>query len=166
MTERTEQTEQTAQTAPGTHQDVARSITVRAAPERAFEVFTTGMTGWWNPDYTIGSEPYEAVVVEPREGGRWYERAPGGAECDWGRVRVWDPPARLVLTWQISADWAFDPDLVTELEITFTPQAGGTRVDLVHRGLEAYGDRAPELVGVFAAPDGWAGLLERLAAAV
>lgn len=144
---------------------VTRTTVVQAPPEKAFEVFTAGMTRWWNPEYTIGGQPYAAVVVEPHEGGRWYERAADGTECDWGRVLTWDPPARLVLTWQISADWQPDPTLVTELEIRFTPHDdGGTHVTLEHRGLAAYGDRAPEMHGVFASPDGWAGLLERLAA--
>src|SRR5690606_14850692 len=85
-----------------TSQDtVTRTTVVQAPPEKAFEVFTAGMTRWWNPEYTIGGQPYAAVVVEPHEGGRWYERAADGTECDWGRVLTWDPPARLVLTWQI-----------------------------------------------------------------
>lgn len=122
---------------------VRKSVLVRAAPERAFEVFTAGMSRWWLKTHHIGASPLKDAVIEPRPGGRWYERGEDGAECDWGRVLVWEPPRRVVLAWQINADWKFDPGFVTELEVTFTRVGeGATEVALEHRNLERYGERA------------------------
>ena len=149
-----------------TVEPIRKQIVVAAPPEKAFEIFTD-MTRWWNPEFTIGGQPFETVVLEPREGGRWFERDADGNECDWGRVVAWEPPTRLVLTWQIGADWQFHDDVVTELEVTFTPDhADATRVDLEHRGLEAMGDQAEMTRRILDSPGGWAGLLERLAAAM
>ena len=147
-----------------TIQPVRKTITVAAPPETAFEVFTAAMGSWWNPDHSIADAPQEDVVIEPVVGGRWYERATDGSQCDWGRVLVWEPPHRLILAWQLSADFTFDADIRTELEIRF--EAVGpdeTRVDLEHRGLDGYGDRAEMLRQSFDSPGGWAGLLERFA---
>lgn len=146
---------------------IRKAITVAAPPERAFEVFTAGMTGWWNPEYSIGSEPLAMVVMELREGGRWYERGDRGGECDWGRVLVWDPPRRVVLAWQITADWRYDPALHTEVDVRFAPDGpGSTRVELEHRGLEALGDQADAIRAIFDSPAGWDGLLARLSSAM
>src|SRR3954469_25821914 len=94
-----------------TDTSTARSaITVAVPIERAWEVWTTGMSSWWPAGHHIASEPFEDAVLEPRAGGRWYDRPASGAECDWGVVRAWEPPTRLVVTWQIGSDWKFDPD--------------------------------------------------------
>lgn len=141
---------------------ITKSLTVAAPPERAFEVFTTRMATWWDPAYHLGSEPFAEIVVEPREGGRWFERDAGGAECTWGRVLAWEPPGRLVLAWQVSADWDFDPALLTEIEVRFTPAgAGATRVDFEHRGLDAYGSRAAEARATLGSAEGWPALVDR-----
>jgi hypothetical protein len=145
---------------------VRKQITVQASQERAFAVFTDGQSRWWPRDKQIGAQPMVEAIVEPREGGRWFERAADGSECDWGHVRVWDPPFRLVLVWQISAQWAYDPALETEVDVRFIPEAPDcTRVELEHRGFEAYGDRAADLQAVFDSPGGWAGVLDAFAAA-
>jgi uncharacterized protein YndB with AHSA1/START domain len=145
---------------------VRRSIVVEAPQDRAFAVFTEGMTTWWPIDsYSIGSKPMAEAVVEPRAGGRWFERAADGTECDWGRVLAWEPPARVVLEWQISADWQPDPEIHTEVEVRFTAEGERrTRVDLEHRGLESFGGRAEQMRAVFGSDDGWNGLLGRFAA--
>jgi uncharacterized protein YndB with AHSA1/START domain len=144
---------------------VRQSVVVQVPPERAFEVFTAGMSTWWPLDsHAIGKQPVTAAVIEPRAGGRWYERSSDGSECDWGRVAVWEPPDRLVLVWQLTADYAFDETLTTEVEVRFHAAEGGsTRVELEHRGLDAYGDRAAEVRETFDSPNGWAGLLQRFA---
>lgn len=145
-----------------TIQPIRKQITVRAPQERAFRVFTEGIGRWWNPQYSIGAEPYATAVMEPRAGGRWYERGEGGAECDWGRVLTWDPPGRVVLDWQIDGSWRFDAGLHTELDVRFVVEGPAiTRVELEHRGLEALGDQATALRDVFDSPRGWAGLLDR-----
>jgi uncharacterized protein YndB with AHSA1/START domain len=146
---------------------VRQSIVVEATRERAFTVFTEGMTSWWPLDtYSIGAGPMAAAVVEPRAGGRWYERSEDGSETEWGRVEVWEPPDRVVLVWQLSPDWSYDPGLHTEIEVRFTAEDDArTRVDLEHRKLEAYAERAEQMRQVLGSDDGWGGLLRRFAAA-
>ena len=146
---------------------VRQSVVVEASPERAFYVFTQGMTSWWPiGSHSIGDRPMAEAVIEPRTGGRWYERADDGTECDWGRVLAWEPPDRVVLEWQISADWKADPAIHSEVEVRFTPEGDGrTRVDLEHRGLETYGERAEQMRAIFDSDGAWNELLQRFAAA-
>ena len=118
---------------------VHKTITVAAPQQRAFDVFTIGMSDWWIRDsHHIGASVPEAVVIEPRAGGRWFERAPDGTECDWGRVLEWEPPARVLLAWHLDADWNYDPDpaRATQIEVQFLAEGtDAPRVELVHRGL-------------------------------
>jgi uncharacterized protein YndB with AHSA1/START domain len=142
---------------------VHKSVTVAASRQRAFEVFTAGMSEWWLLEsHHIGDAVPEAVVIESREGGRWFERAPDGTECDWGRVLDWEPPARLRLAWHLDADWKYDPDpaRATQIEVRFVAEGpASTRVELVHSGLEIHGDRAREVQAAIGSPNGWSGLL-------
>jgi uncharacterized protein YndB with AHSA1/START domain len=149
---------------------VRKSITVDADQGRAFEVFTRQHGTWWPATYHIGKADYETAVIEPYEGGRWYERGVDGSESVWGHVLVWDPPRRLVLAWQISADWRFDTKVATEIEVRFEPVGENrTRVDLEHRHLDRFGIRAAEMRAIFdsggvpGAPQGWAGILREFA---
>jgi len=80
------------------------TVTVAVPVERAFRVFTDSFGTWWPPEYHIGQADMAAAILEPRAGGRWYEQGVDGSECDWGRVRAWEPPHRLVVTWQINFD--------------------------------------------------------------
>jgi uncharacterized protein YndB with AHSA1/START domain len=145
---------------------VRKTVTVQAPQEIAFEVFTARIESWWPmATHKIGQADCAAVVIEPRTGGRWFERGTDGAECDWGRVLAWEPPARVVLAWQLSARWAFDPALHTEVEVRFHAlDARTTEVSLEHRGLEAYGDAATAMRDIFQSPSGgWTGMLEHYA---
>jgi uncharacterized protein YndB with AHSA1/START domain len=146
---------------------VRRSVTVQGPPEHAFAVFTEGLSAWWPLDgYTIGAQPAAAAVIEPRAGGRWFERAADGSETDWGRVLVYEPPHRLVLSWEITPDWRHDAAIATEVEVTFAARDGDrTRVELEHRGLETYGDQAEQMRGIFESEGGWGSLLQRYATA-
>lgn len=138
---------------------VVKSVSVRASPERAFEAFTASMAKWWPASHHIGAAPFETVVLEPRVGGRWYERAADGVETNWGKVLDWDPPRRFVLAWQISAEWAYDPNLQSEVEVAFAPQADGTTtVTLEHRRLELFGARAQAMADAF--DGGWLGIMQ------
>lgn len=123
---------------------IIRSIVVKAEPTKAFALFTTRMQDWWPLGRaTIGAQPAVTVVLEPRVDGRWFERDAQGQETQWGRVLAWEPPRRLLLTWQIGTDWAYHPELLTELELTFAAHAaGGTVVTLEHRHLERLGAAA------------------------
>jgi uncharacterized protein YndB with AHSA1/START domain len=143
---------------------VRKRVRVNAAPARAFEVFTAGMRRWWARDKSINKSPIRDIVMEPRAGGRWFERGEDGSECQWGKVLAWEPPSRLLLAWQISPQWRFDPDLLTEVEIRFTPDGAGTLVELEHR-LEGYGEAAAKMHAIFDSPNGWAVLLESFAKA-
>lgn len=142
------------------HVAVHRSARVPLPPARAFDLFTSRMGAFWPSDHSIGSAAITDVVIEPWAGGRWFERGVDGSECDWGRVSVWQPPELVVLLWQIGADWTMQPDLETEVVVSFTEDSPGhTRVNLTHRGLERYGEAATTMHAVFDSPNGWAGIL-------
>jgi uncharacterized protein YndB with AHSA1/START domain len=152
------------QAAPGLL--VSKEITVETSQSRAFDVFTRDHGAWWPlATHHIGSAPAETAVIEPRVGGRWFERAADGSECDWGRVLVWDPPARLVLAWDISADWKHDETIDTEVEVRFVSLGPAlTRVELEHRRLDRFGAAAEQMRGAFDSEAGWAGILRSFAA--
>jgi uncharacterized protein YndB with AHSA1/START domain len=137
---------------------VRKSVRVNASPERAFEVFTSGMVRWWLKSHSINKSPIKDIVLEPKEGGRWFERGEDGTECQWGKVLAWDPPSRLMLAWQITQAWTFDPNLMTEVDVRFIPDGGGTRIELEHR-VDGFGDAAPQLFGILDSPNGWSALL-------
>ena len=119
------------------------------------------MGAWWPlGSHHIGKADAKNAVIEPFVGGRWFEQGVDGSECDWGHVLAWDPPGRLVLAWQLSAEWKHDAALKTEVEVRFTAERGGTRVDLEHRLLRNFGDRAEEMRSTFDSPSGWGGMLE------
>jgi uncharacterized protein YndB with AHSA1/START domain len=146
---------------------IRRDIVVEAGADRAFEVFTAGMTGWWRPEHHIGETPIAEIVIEPRPGGRWFTRHEDGSETDTGVVRAWEPPHRLVVTWQISSQWRFDADLVTTVEVRFVAEGPDrTRVELEHRDLDGFGPDAADMRETFDAPDAWTETLAGFAAAL
>ena len=136
---------------------VQKSITVEAAREVAFRVFTEHMSLWWPLAHHIGTAPLLEVILEPRVGGRdGPERTADGAECDWGRVVAWEPPSRVVLGWQIDADFKPDPNLTTEVEVRFVAETPTrTRVELEHKNLDRFGAREAELRAAFDSARGW-----------
>lgn len=139
---------------------VRKTITLGVPPERAFEVFAEQIGSWWPfAGKSIGTAEAETAVLEPRPGGRWFERGVDGSECDWGRVLAYERPGRLLLDWQIGADWRHDPELHTEVEVRFVAEGEGTRVELVHRGLDAFGERAAQMRAIFDSPEGWGEIL-------
>jgi uncharacterized protein YndB with AHSA1/START domain len=143
---------------------VRKSVRVAAPRERAFEVFTAGIGRWWPKTHHIGPADLDTLVIEPRPGGRWYERDIDGSECEVGRVLVWEPPARLVLCWSLTPEWKYDPDLVTEVEVQFIAEgANATRVELEHRNLERMGERAEAMRQQIDGPNGWGDLLQLFA---
>lgn len=142
---------------------VRKTIHVNAPPERAFEVFTSGIGRWWPKTHKIGLADLDRPIIEPKAGGRWYELDVDGSECEIGKVAIWEPPSRLVLIWQLTPDFLFDPQLITEVEVQFTPEADGTRVELEHRKLEQMGDKANAMRETISGPGGWPRLLELFA---
>jgi uncharacterized protein YndB with AHSA1/START domain len=144
---------------------VRREITVQAPPERAFAVFTERFDSWWPRSHSIGEAELDAVFIEPRASGRWYERGVDGSECVWGEVLAYEPPSRLVLSWHIGGDWQLE-DAASEIEVTFTAAGDrATHVTLEHRHFErhATGD---ELRSSVADEGGWGTLLAGYAKAV
>jgi uncharacterized protein YndB with AHSA1/START domain len=137
-------------------ESIRREVVVPVAKQTAFEVFTSRMTDWWPSDHHIGGAPIEQIVLEPREGGRWYTRHEDASETSTGYVAAWEPPDRLVVTWQIGADWRYDPSLVTTIEIRFEEEAPArTRVRLEHRDLERFGPDAERMRQMFEGPGAW-----------
>jgi len=118
---------------------VVKTVTVRCPPATAFKRFTEDLTAWWPlATHHIGDDP-QTCVIEGRVGGRLYERSGAGAECVWGRIEQWDPPRRLVFTWEVKRA---PGETLQRVAVTFTPAAGGTHVELVHSGWEALGEAA------------------------
>lgn len=118
---------------------VEKSIVVPWPVEAAFERFTARMGEWWPlSTHSVGLDRARACAIEPRVGGRLYETLEDGAEHVWGTVTEWDPPGRLGFTWHPGRDASTGQTV----EIDFRPEAGGTRLDLVHSGWERLGEEA------------------------
>jgi uncharacterized protein YndB with AHSA1/START domain len=146
---------------------VRKTVTVKAGAERAFQVFTQGIDTWWPRTHHIGKSPMKKAIIEGRAGGRCYSEQVDGTDCDWGQVLVWEPPQRLVMAWQITHEWGYEPDLAksSEVEIRFTPLAdGSTRVDLEHRHFERHGAGGTTMRTAVDSPGGWNDLLQLYAA--
>lgn len=146
---------------------VRKTITVNAGVERAFDVFTTGFDSWWPRSHHIGKSPMTRGIIEGKAGGRCYSEQEDGTECDWGHVLAWEPPRRLVIAWQVTHEWGYEPDLSksSEVEVRFTKEADGrTRVDLEHRHFERHGAGGAKMRFGVDAPNGWGGLLALFAA--
>ena len=152
------------QETPGTidPNSVRKVVRVQAPQAVAWRVFTEKMGTWWPLGvYKIGKATAVDAVIEPRVGGRWYERGEDGSTCDWGSVAVWDPPARIVLFYAITADWQYDATLKTELELRFIPEGENvTRVELEHRRLDLYGARRDQMRRIFETEGDWGRVLE------
>ena len=141
---------------------IRKSLRVKASPDKAFEVFTASMGQWWLKSHSLLQSPQRDVVVEPLAGGRWFEVGEDGSECPWGHVLIWAPPERLVLAWQLNADWTYDPTFHTTVEVRFKPDGDHTLVEFEHRDLERFGARADELRGGYESgmDGGWTALLD------
>lgn len=120
---------------------VKKTITVKAAQAKAFDVFTAGMTRWWPKEHHIGASPMLHFILEPRQGGRLYSEHEDGSEVVTGHVLAWEPPSHVTLSWEISPEWKSSPSVYSEIEVRFTAiDASTTRVELVHHKFEALGE--------------------------
>jgi uncharacterized protein YndB with AHSA1/START domain len=146
---------------------VQATTVVDAPPERAFEVFTDGIATWWPPEHHILQAELATMVFEPRVGGHVIDRGVDGSECRWARVLAYEPPTRVVISWDINLEWQIesDPARTSEIEIRFIEEEPGrTRVHLEHRHLDRHGDGWEQMRAAVGSPDGWSVGLERFAA--
>jgi uncharacterized protein YndB with AHSA1/START domain len=144
---------------------VRKTVVVQATTDKAFEVFTAGIDRWWPKSKGIGATPITESVIEPFLGGRWYSKHQDGAEAVVGHIRVWEPPARFVVTWEIDAAWKPDARvaLASEVEVRFLADgAGRTRVELEHRNFERMGAEAGATMRN-SVDGGWPGMLDLFA---
>ena len=124
--------------------DVSKSVTVPVRPAEAFRIYTERPGEWLPPEHTFIKNP-RAVVMEPRAGGRFYERGADGAEVTRGTITEWDPPARLAVTWRIGPGWqpVFDDSRASIIVVAFRPAgADSTEVTVTYTRLERHGQMA------------------------
>lgn len=137
---------------------VQSSIVVAAPIGRAFAVFTTGIGSWWPREHHLLESELAEMVFEPRVGGHVFFRGTDGEECHFSRVLVFDPPRRVVFSWDIDPAWRLEPDRArtSEIEVKFTPEAPDrTRVELEHRNLDRHGDGWEQIRDAVGSPGGW-----------
>jgi uncharacterized protein YndB with AHSA1/START domain len=137
---------------------VRASTLVNASIERSFSVFTEHIGEWWPADHHILEGEIAEMVFEPRVGGHVYDRSVDGRECRWARVLAYDPPRRLVFSWDIANNFQLetDHDKVSEVEVTFVADGPDrTRVVLEHRNLDRHGDGWESHRDAVGSPDGW-----------
>jgi uncharacterized protein YndB with AHSA1/START domain len=137
---------------------VRSSIVVDVPVDRAFTVFTEDIGSWWPPEHHVLESELAEMVFERRVGGHVYDRGADGSECRWARVLAFEPPHRLVISWDISLQWQIerDPDRTSEVEVRFEsvgPER--TRVELEHRNIDRHGDGWEQMHGAVGSPDGW-----------
>jgi uncharacterized protein YndB with AHSA1/START domain len=145
---------------------VRTSMVVEAPIELAFSVFTEGIGSWFPPEYNLLGVEIAERVFEPRVGGQVYDRGTDGSECHWARVLAYEPPNRVVISWDIGAQWQIEsePAKTSEVEVRFSPEGQDrTRVELEHRNIERHGDGWESLRDTLGSDSGWPGCLRRFA---
>jgi uncharacterized protein YndB with AHSA1/START domain len=149
-----------------TDTSVSTSIVVEAPIERAFRVFTEDFGSFKPPEHNLLQVEIAETVFEPHVGGHLYDRGVDGSECRWARIVAYEPPDRLVISWDISPRWQIETDLdkTSEVEVRFiseTPER--TRVELEHRNLDRHGEGWETAREGVSGPDGWPLYLHRFA---
>jgi uncharacterized protein YndB with AHSA1/START domain len=146
---------------------VRHSVVVGAPVEKAFRVFTEDFGRFKPAEHNMLGVEIAETIFEPRVGGHLYDRGVDGSVCRWARVLVYEPPHRVVISWDISPYWQIeaDPDRTSEVEVRFIHEAPGrTRVELEHRNLERHGEGWPGLREGVDGDEGWPLYLRNLAA--
>ena len=148
---------------------VRREIVVDAPIERAFAVFTDRFGDFKPPEHNLLGTPIVQTVFEPRVGGGIIDRAADGSECRWARILAFEPPHRVVFSWDISPRWTIetDPALTSEVEVRFSAESSArTRVELEHRHIDRHGPGWEAVMGGVGGPEGWPLYLDRYAALI
>ena len=142
------------------------SIVVEAPIERAFSVFTDDFGSFKPPDHNLLDVEIAETVFESHVGGNIYDRGVDGSECRWARVLAYEPPNRVVFSWDISPYWQLeaDPDRTSEVEVRFIAETPDrTRVELEHRNLDRHGDGWEGVREGVHGDQGWRLYLDRFA---
>jgi uncharacterized protein YndB with AHSA1/START domain len=142
------------------------SIVVEAPIERAFSVFTDGFGTFKPREHNMLQVDIAETVFEPHVGGHIYDRGVDGSECRWARVLAFEPPDRVVFSWDISPHWQIETDLdkTSEVEVRFIAEAPDrTRVELEHRNLDRHGSGWESARDGVAGDQGWPLYLDRFA---
>ncbi|GEK23063.1 SRPBCC family protein [Cellulomonas xylanilytica] len=145
---------------------VMTGIVVDAPIERAFAMFTERFGDFKPREHNMLGVPIAETVFEPRVGGHIYDRGVDGSECRWARILAFDPPERVVFSWDISPQWQLetDPGVTSEVEVRFVAETPHrTRLELEHRHLDRHGGSWQELRDGVADADGWPLYLARYA---
>jgi uncharacterized protein YndB with AHSA1/START domain len=145
---------------------VREQVVVEAPVERAFSVFTDGFGSFKPPEHNMLEVEIAETVFEPREGGHIYDRGVDGSECRWARVLAYEPPHRVVFSWDISPQWQLeaDPEKASEVEVRFTPESPErTLVELEHRNLDRHGEGWEGVSAGVGSEGGWPLYLARFA---
>lgn len=145
---------------------VRHEVVVRGTPERAFAAFTARMGEFKPREHNLLSSPIVSTTFEPRVGGHIVDRAEDGTECRWARVLAFDPPDRVVFSWDIGPTWRLEqPENASEVELRFLPEGPDhTRVKLEHRHLDRHGSGWPAVHEGVDGEQGWPLYLGRYAA--
>jgi len=146
---------------------VRRQAVVNAPQAKAFAAFTERLGEFKPPEHNLLAAPIAETVFEPRAGGHIYDRAEDGSECRWARVLAYEPPDRVVFSWDISPQWQIepDPDRTSEVEVRFVPESPDrTRVELEHRHLDRHGPGWQSVAEGVGGDEGWPLYLARYAA--
>jgi uncharacterized protein YndB with AHSA1/START domain len=146
---------------------VRREIVVNAPIDKAFQVFTDRFGDFKPPEHNLLPVPIAETVFEPRVGGHIYDRGTDGSECRWARILAYDPPNRVVFSWDIGPSWQIEPDpgQTSEVEVTFTAEtADRTRLLLEHRHLDRHGPGWESVRDGIGHDQGWPFYLDRYAA--
>ncbi|SDO78039.1 SRPBCC family protein [Afipia sp. GAS231] len=145
---------------------IKQSIVVEASIERAFKVFTEDFGSFKPPEHNLLTVPIAETVFEPRVGGHIYDRGVDGSECHWARVLAYEPPNRVLLSWDISPTWQIEtnPDKTSEWEVWFIAETPSrTRLELEHRHLERHGEGWEGVRAGVEGDQGWPLYLQRFA---
>lgn len=148
---------------------VRKQIVVQAPLDKAFAVFTERFGDIKPPDHNLLAVPIAETVFEPRVGGHIYDRGTDGSECRWARVLAFDPPHRVVFSWDIGPTWQLEtePENASEVEVRFIAETPDrTRVELEHRNIDRHGPGWPAVAEGVGHDQGWPLYLERYAALV
>jgi uncharacterized protein YndB with AHSA1/START domain len=146
---------------------ISRAVVVNAPIDKAFEQFTAGFGDFKPPEHNLLEAPIAETVFEPRVGGHIYDRATDGSECKWARVLAFEPPHRVVFSWDIGPTWQLEPnpELTSEVEVRFVSEGNDrTRVELEHRNIDRHGPGWESVSEGVSGDGGWPLYLDRFAA--